>query len=54
MVPNANMVVHYHDLIPHIVPQIFGYTHVGTEIWYTDEESKNYKVCIGGEDKTCS
>ena len=48
-------VTHYHDIVPHVPEESFGYVHTRGEVWY-DEPSDNYKVCsdLNGEDKTCS
>jgi hypothetical protein len=39
-------VVHYGDIVPHMPPQINGYLHSGTEIWY-DKAMQTYKTCQG-------
>lgn len=29
--------VHYHDIVPHLPPELFGFHHVATEVWYGEE-----------------
>ena len=46
--------VHYADVVPHLPPQILGFHHPGTEVWY-QENNVDYQVCNGsGEDPACS
>ena len=41
--------------MPHLPPQLFGYHHTPTEVWYTEQTGLDYKVCNGsGEDPTCA
>ena len=45
---------HWRDPVPHLPPESFGFTHIGTEVFYT-EDNKKHTVCDGsGEDKHCS
>jgi predicted lipase len=45
-------VVHYADIVPHVPPYgLFGYTHGGTQIWYT-EDMQTYQSCTA-EQTTC-
>ena len=47
-------VVHYADVVPHLPPELLGFHHVATEVWY-NEPSTSYQVCNGsGEDPNCS
>jgi len=47
-------VTHWQDPVPHLPLQIMGFTHIVTEVFYT-EDSSSYKVCdSSGEDKSCS
>lgn len=47
-------VVHYADIVPHLPPEIAGFHHDATEVWY-QEDNIQFKVCNGsGEDPTCS
>jgi hypothetical protein len=39
-------VVHYGDIVPHLAPQVNGYLHSGTELWY-DKPMQTYKTCQG-------
>jgi predicted lipase len=39
-------VIHYGDIVPHLPPQVNGYLHDGTEIWY-DKAMQTYKSCEG-------
>lgn len=48
----ANRVVHYADIVPHIPPSSFGFSHQGNEIWY-DKAMSTYKSCAP-EANTCS
>jgi len=48
-------VVHYHDIVPHLPPELLNFHHVPTEVWYNSEDSSTYQVCDGsGEDDSCS
>jgi len=45
---------HHRDPVPHVPLQSMGFQHVGTEVFY-DEDNDSYKVCDGsGEDSSCS
>ena len=47
-------VVHYRDIVPHLPPEIAGFHHDATEVWY-QENNIQYQVCNGsGEDPDCS
>jgi len=47
-------VTHWQDPVPHLPPEILGFVHGPTEIFYTSNCS-NYSVCnSSGEDITCS
>lgn len=48
-------VVHYADVVPHLPPESFGFTHTPREIFYS-EDSSYYRTCnaINGEDGNCS
>lgn len=48
-------VVHYHDIVPHLPPELLGFHHEATEVWYSDEACTQHIVCDGsGEDSKCS
>jgi hypothetical protein len=49
-------VTHGHDPVPHLPPEVFGFQHARTEIFYETDLKKGYKVCLdeSAEDKTCS
>lgn len=38
-------VVHNDDMVPHLPPIEFNYSHVSTEIWYNEDNSK-YTICV--------
>jgi hypothetical protein len=45
---------HWRDPVPHLPPESFGFRHIGSEVFYTEDNSK-HTVCDGsGEDKKCS
>lgn len=48
-------VTHARDLVPHLLPEVFGVIHTGNEVWYPDDTMK-FVVCddADGEDKSCS
>jgi len=47
-------VTHWEDPVPHLPPELFGFVHSSTEIFY-NSNSTEYKVCnSSGEDPTCS
>lgn len=48
-------VVHNEDVVPHVPPELFGFTHSVEEIWY-NEASSSYTSCstTNGEDPNCS
>jgi len=47
-------VTHWEDPVPHLPPEILGFVHGPTEIFY-NTNSSNYTVCNdSGEDPTCS
>jgi len=48
-------VTHWQDPVPHLPPEIFGFVHAPTEIFYFENNS-NYTVCSSsqGEDPSCS
>jgi len=49
----SHRVTHYRDIVPHLPPHDFGFSHVPTEIWFTTYT--NFKQCDGsGEDPSCS
>lgn len=49
-------VVNRADPVPHLPDQVLGYEHLATEIWYENgmADGQGFKVCNGGEDKSCS
>jgi len=52
-VPSTFRVVNYRDLVPHYPPELIGFHHVATEVWY--DGSGNYNICDeSGEDPNCS
>jgi len=54
-IPQAIHVTHHDDIVPHLPPELFGYHHTPTEVWYTESSGLNYKVCNGsGEDPSCA
>lgn len=47
-------VVHYHDPVPHLPFETWGYRHPPTEIFYSEDQT-SYVVCNDtGEDLSCS
>ena len=47
-------VTHWRDPVPHLPIEAMGFKHIGTEVFYTSDNSK-YTVCDGsGEDVKCS
>lgn len=47
-------VVHWRDIVPHLPPEIAGFHHDATEVWY-QSDNVQYQVCNGsGEDPNCS
>jgi len=51
---NTYRVTHWQDPVPHLPPEILGFIHTPTEIFYTENNS-NYTVCNNsGEDPKCS
>ncbi len=62
ILPNTYRDVHYHDIVPHIPLQNvsgINYNHIATEVWFENEQSNYYKICITdehflGEDPDCS
>jgi len=47
-------VVNARDLVPHVPPQLFGFEHSSTEIWFSTNYT-NFTICDGsGEDPNCS
>ena len=51
---DSRRITHYKDPVPHLPMSSLGFTHVPTEVWYT-EKSDEYRVCdSSGEDSTCS
>ena len=47
-------ITHHNDIVPHLPEEVFGYRHTNTEIWYTGDDGKNYRICENNEDKECS
>jgi hypothetical protein len=50
-------VTHNEDPVPHLPPELFGFIHVGTEVFYNANVSGGYDVCrsaTGFENKTCA
>merc|ERR1719336_3501262 len=45
-------ITHHRDPVPHLPPQIMGYRHPETEVYYNS--SGAFRICKGPEDKTCS
>lgn len=43
--------VYKEDMVPHLPPLAFGYSHTGVEIW---RNKKDVKICYGLEDAGCS
>jgi len=53
-VSNHYRIVNQRDIVPHFPPEIMGFWHVSTEIWFPTNYT-SYKVCNGsGEDPNCS
>jgi predicted lipase len=49
LVPNTQRLVSNDDEVPHLPGAIFGYQHVGTEVWERTEEGQiTYTACAGG------
>eukprot|EP00122_Pirum_gemmata_P000758 Pgem_evm1s672 len=46
-------ITHSSDVIPHTLPW-GGYEHFGPELWQKDDDFTNNRLCIEGEDQTCS
>jgi hypothetical protein len=48
-------VTHNADIVPHVPPEDFGYTHATEEVWYVEDQS-TYTACSvkNGEDAKCS
>ena len=49
-------ITHYHDMVPHVPEELFGYHHISNEIWYNEDNSE-YKICDDSnyiEDNSCS
>ena len=44
--------IHYADIVPHLMPQHSGYIHGGAEIWY-DKGMEKYQQCVA-EAHECS
>ena len=45
---------HWRDPVPHLPPMAFGFRHLATEVYYT-QDNANFTVCDGsGEDPRCS
>eukprot|EP00933_Yihiella_yeosuensis_P013980 TRINITY_DN12714_c2_g1_i1.p1 TRINITY_DN12714_c2_g1~~TRINITY_DN12714_c2_g1_i1.p1 ORF type:complete len:340 (-),score=46.70 TRINITY_DN12714_c2_g1_i1:309-1328(-) len=61
-VVGAWRVVHYHDPVPRLPPQITSplsgecvYSHIAQEVYYTTRASSEYKICDeSGEDPSCA
>ena len=50
-IPNNYRITHNADPVPHLPPELFGFHHTATEVWYNELET-HYHVCDGsGEDK---
>jgi len=49
-------VTHGKDPVPHLPPEVWGFQHVQTEIFYEGDLKKGYKICndASSEDKSCS
>eukprot|EP00475_Leptophrys_vorax_P043490 TRINITY_DN838_c0_g1_i3.p1 TRINITY_DN838_c0_g1~~TRINITY_DN838_c0_g1_i3.p1 ORF type:complete len:198 (-),score=35.22 TRINITY_DN838_c0_g1_i3:117-710(-) len=46
-------VTHDHDIVPHVPIEAMDFHHIGTEVWYTSDNT--YEICNGsGEDPNCS
>ena len=48
--------IHYHDIVPHLPPELLGFAHAPMEIWF-DEAFDSYNYCnstMSGEDPGCS
>lgn len=52
--PAAWRIIHYHDPVPRLLPQLF-FKFMSREVYYNEQES-SYKVCDAhnGEDPTCA
>jgi hypothetical protein len=50
-------ITHYHDIVPHVPEELFGYLHLSNEIWF-NEDNTRYLECNDsgseGEDPLCS
>merc|ERR1719162_1428504 len=48
-------VTHNNDLVPHGIPEAFGFYHASTEVHFPDRTGLNFKTCDGsGEDPSCA
>jgi len=47
--------VHFADIVPHLPPEAWGYTHHVSEVWF-NEQASVWRACSNrtGEDPTCS